>query len=201
MSELKTSIHGSVYHVWTGRANNLGIDTRSGGLTLGERAGFVLAAGINNEYATASLAVLDPEASFAVSPQSSGSGFQCDCSGSPPPYYFLFPRTELNRLSVLPYNRGGISSAVGPRLMISTVEWPPRAAALYELNEQFNVERVDMFDGFWDVHRELESQGHILHSVENCPERTEPKHIRVFEPGRGWRDTMAPVGGKPVPGA
>jgi len=58
---------------------------------------FLLAGGFNNEYARGSLAVMDENKPFAVSPQTPGTRHECvSCAHIGPDYYFVFPRSEIN---------------------------------------------------------------------------------------------------------
>jgi len=61
---------------------------------------YLVATGVNNEYASASVAVLAIDAPAATSPQHAGTGFHCDsCPSEGPAFFAALPRTEVNRLS------------------------------------------------------------------------------------------------------
>lgn len=66
----------------------------------------VLAGGVNNEYGSASLALLDPQAPPVSAPQREESGYACrGCPHGYPLAYFLFPTTPFALADGLPYNR------------------------------------------------------------------------------------------------
>lgn len=63
------------------------------------QATYLLAGTFNNEYDGASLAIVDERRPFAASPQTAGTRHQClNCPAGLPDYYFVFPRSEVNRL-------------------------------------------------------------------------------------------------------
>jgi hypothetical protein len=152
---------------------------------------YVLAGGINNEFDAGMLAVLDVNQPSAVSPQSAESAYHCDdCPGGQPYRYFVFPRSELSRVVVLHSNLVRLIRVNERRLQVGTTETdsPMQLWASYELSENFDGDSVAMSDGYWQLHRKLEQEGKIHHTVENCPERTAPKIIRRFDPTHGWID-------------
>lgn len=61
---------------------------------------FLLAGGFNNEWDSGSLAIIAENRPFAASPQTPGTRHYCNsCPPGPPDYYFVFPRSEINRIS------------------------------------------------------------------------------------------------------
>ncbi len=177
----------SVRFVQSGLVYGLGYWTHAG-------RRYVLATGVNNEYARASVAVLDAAAPPAVSPQTPGSAYWCDnCPTGTPYRYLLLPRTELSRLSKVPYNAGVAVGTSVSSVQITTREWDTRdAAAMYRLSASLEPESVDFTDGYWHVHRELEAAGRLSHTAEHCPERTAPQEVREWS-GEGWRPIEVPV--------
>lgn len=146
---------------------------------------FILAAGVNNEYAAASLAVLDPDAKAATSPQTAGSPYDCeDCPGGRPARVVLFPRTEINRLSGNPYNRAHEILVTPERVDVSVFE-DDQSRAIYTLARDFTPVRVTMSDRYWETHRRLERDGRLTHSAELCPERHSVES-RIWTPAEGW---------------
>jgi hypothetical protein len=67
---------------------------------------YILAAGVNNEYRAASLAILQENSRSVTSPQTPGSPYQSNrgCPAGRPYRYILLPRSELNAASNQPYN-------------------------------------------------------------------------------------------------
>ena len=162
---------------------------------------FVLAVGVNNEYASAAVAVLEADGPPAVSPQSAESAYRCDdCPGGAPARYFLLPPTEVSRLFTSPYNAAVSVNVSGTSIQIATREWDTRdVAVFYRLSPSFEPESVDFSDGYWTVHHTLEGEGRIDHSAEDCPERVHPKIVREWV-GGAWREIQVPVNLALVPG-
>lgn len=160
---------------------------------------YLLAAGFNNEYASGILAVLDESTPLTVSPQTNGTRHQCvSCSGQGPEYYFVFPRSEINRLRNLWEDTVHFITVHGEEIEIEKaeiVEPGPNAAAqvenvhtVYLFHSQPKIAPFSLrFDSQYDMlHRELESEHKLNHSIEACPERMRPKPIRVWTPSAGW---------------
>lgn len=162
-------------------------------LTVADVSGrpFVLAAGVNNEYAAASLAVLDPLAEAASSPQTPGSPYQCEgCPSGKPVRLVLFPRTEINRASDNPYNRAHEVLVTADGIDVSVFE-DGHSRAIYTLSRDFTVQSVTMSDRYWETHRRLEHEGRVNHSVDSCPERRGVEG-RVWTPADGWTVVRVP---------
>lgn len=155
----------------------------------------ILAAGVNNEYAAASLAVLDEEGPAAASPQTSSSSYWCDnCPTGRPLRYFVFPRSELNELSTEPYNRAQEIIVTSNYVEISVFERSEEHAELrsiYRLSRTLDVESVSMSDAYWEAHRRLGREGKISHTVQQCKEYSEGKEVRVWTPTSGWTTSWA----------
>jgi len=82
----------------TVRFVNTGIIYKLNEIIISGRA-YLLIGGFNNEYAAGILAVLDERTAYAVSPQTAGTRHECvSCGQGRPDYYFVFPRSEINRL-------------------------------------------------------------------------------------------------------
>lgn len=161
----------------------------------GER---VFVGGFNNEYDAGALAVLDPRRSQAVSPQSSGSRFECrSCRGATAPLkYFVFPRTELNRLEQIDINAAQMVQAVGDRVEVSTIEVSERARRIYFFTAADDPQLVSALSSstYWREHSRLEREGRIYHRANECPERTSPPAVRLWEPEHGWRQVKVTPG-------
>jgi hypothetical protein len=153
----------------------------------------LVAAGINNEYASASLALIDPAGPAVSSPQTAGSEYECvECPRESPARYALLPRSEVNRLAKLTYNRAVGAAVLEERLSVGTDEaWEvPGAGFAYLFGPGLKLESAKPSDGYWTAHQLYEDRGLIPHPVDRCSERTTPPHVRVFAPGKGW----SPVG-------
>jgi hypothetical protein len=156
----------------------------------------VIAAGVNNEFSAAALAVLDPNGTPAVGRSPSGAALRCDaCPTGDPVGYYVFPRSELNETTGnavnLPYSL--IVTDQGMiEVSIREVDIPPpQLRAIYRLS-RFTVESVAMSDAYWDTHRRLEREGKVTHSSERCPERLEGKVVKIWQQETGWKDVRAP---------
>jgi hypothetical protein len=164
----------------------------------------IVAAGINNELSAATVALLDPAGRAARSPQTRGSAYECmDCPTALPPTLFALPRTDVNEVDAVPYNRVNWIHVAGGILQFQTVEFLELGGAsmLYRVNDSLEVETGGPSDGFWTAHRRLEQQGLLDHDARACPERQRELPVRVFDRASGWRDLMVRNTAAPLPGA
>ena len=155
----------------------------------------LLAGGMNNEYDTASLAILDAEQEFAMSPQTPGSRHDCDgCPKGVPAKYILFPRSELNLLKMRDLHFAGLISIFSQVAEVSTFETSSVARKVYELSPEgdFAVTTARFSSTYWNLHRELETSGEIKHTAERCPDRLHPRPLRIWTPASGWIETALP---------
>jgi hypothetical protein len=157
----------------------------------------LLVAGFSNALDGGMLALLDPDALDGQSPAPSNSTFFCaSCGPASPLRYVVLPRSEVNRVSASPFNRV-VLAVKGDSLLARTMETPGSetgggpADALYELTPSLEVTRARFSDRYWEMHHQLESQGKITHTREQCPDRDGPREIRVWEPASGW--TTMPI--------
>lgn len=63
---------------------------------------------------------------------------------------------------------------------------------IYHFSHDFQLKKVSFSDQPSVAHRQLELQGLLQHSFEQCPERTAPRPVRVWEPSTGWRELPRP---------
>jgi hypothetical protein len=141
---------------------------------------FLLAGGFNNEADTGSLAVIDQARSFAASPQTSGTRHQClNCPEGVPDYYFVFPRSEIYDLEEI--HEDAVTAVRVVDDQIEVIKGGPketdRAQVHYTLRAQNGFLPVAVrFNSDYDMlHRKLEKEGKLRHSLEECPERLHPK--------------------------
>lgn len=156
---------------------------------------FLLAGGMNNEYDTGSLAILDTEQNFAVSPQTPGSRHDCDdCPRSFPAKYILFPRSELNLLKMRDLHAAALIVVYGHFAEVSTFETNNEARRIYELSPEdgFSLASTRFSSTYWNRHRGLEMNGEIKHSAERCPDRLQSHPLRVWTEASGWTVTPLP---------
>jgi hypothetical protein len=157
---------------------------------------YVLAGGVNNEYQSAILAVLDEQGAAARSPQSGGSPFDCEnCPNGGPHKYFVFPRSDINIAARAPYSYAepGLTKGGAHGLEVSVrerMEGNPRA--IYRFSPDLVPESVAMSDIYWRIHAELSEAGKLDHRAEDCPSRIDGVTVRMWEPDTGWKDVRVP---------
>jgi hypothetical protein len=64
---------------------------------------------------------------------------------------------------------------------------------MYDFSPALEPQFVSASDRYWEDHRRLSDEGRIKHSVENCPERTQPRIVREWDPNSGWREIRLPA--------
>jgi hypothetical protein len=159
-----------------------------------EGSGLVVASGVNNEFESAAVAIIDERAPAAVAPQSGASAYTYtlahDLRGYPV-RYLLFPRTEVNRMlggrlnqaeRVIPTEGGAYE------LSVREHHDPIRPRLVYRLSPDFEPVSVTFSEGYRHAHNELERQGRLDHPFEACPELRDGLTARVWEPATSWRD-------------
>ncbi|MGH9775633.1 MAG: hypothetical protein ACRD50_11870 [Candidatus Acidiferrales bacterium] len=158
---------------------------------------FILAGGINNEYNSAMLAVLRADQPSGTSPQSPGP-FRCDdCPKGQPYRYFLFPRSEVNKVAGPPYNQTRVIQVdiMGVHVVVNEAVPDNGIGAdweIYDFSTDLVPQSVSVSDFYWEDHRRLSAEGKIKHSVEECPERTQPRTVREWSPAEGWKEIKFP---------
>lgn len=155
---------------------------------------FLLVGGVNNaDEHSAFLAVLDGENPSGRSPENRESEFACEnCPAGHPLRYFVFPRSELNIVTISHFNRTQLIAPGESGISIHTAEYPgqPSAGAdgVFEFTKDFKLKRAAWSDGYEELHRTLERSHKIDHSWEHCPDRFGPRVIRVWDPEHGWTE-------------
>jgi hypothetical protein len=164
---------------------------------------YLLAAGFNNEYAAGSLAFMDEAKPFAVSPQTAGTRHKCvSCPRGDPDYYFVFPRSEMNlRQSLWEDSVHSVTvngeeieaekwEGYSPELGSAPEARPMGMREYYVFHTQPTIEPFSFrFSSDYDMlHRELEKDHKLNHTLESCPERLHPEPVRVWTPSAGWKD-------------
>jgi DNA-binding winged helix-turn-helix (wHTH) protein len=155
---------------------------------------FVLAAGVNNEYRQASLAILSENGLPSTSPQTKGSGFQCirGCPAANPYRYILLPRSELNAASDGPYNLATHIYTRPSGITVETHEEDPGGTAFYDFSQELHPERVAYGGGYREIHQRSEREGRIHHSFKDCPERKSPAILRICDDHGNWSTVAVP---------
>lgn len=154
---------------------------------------FLLVGGFNNEPDTGSLAVIDEARAFAASPQTDGTRHKCvSCPAGDVDYYFEFPRSEINELTQ--WHEDGVIQVevVNDEIQVRKKELQSDSGptTLYLLRADRGVRVISVrFDSGYDMlHRKLEQEGKLNHTLENCPERLHPRPIRMWTPAGGWTE-------------
>lgn len=150
----------------------------------------LLIAGFSNAYDGGMVALLDAAAIEGQGPAPAGSQHVCEsCGDGGPLRMFVFPRTELNRVSASPFNRVILQTSAG-QVTARTIEMPAArgdADAIYEFNASLDVLSARLSERYWEMHRAFEADGRIAHRRDQCPERDGPRQILMWEPATGWR--------------
>jgi hypothetical protein len=164
---------------------------------------YLLAAGFNNEYAAGSLAVMDESKAFAVSPQTTGTRHKCvSCPQGDTDYYFIFPRSEMNlrqnlwedSVHSITVNGEEIETekweGYSPELGLAPEGRPMGMREYYVFHTLPTIQPFSFrFSSDYDMlHRELEKEHKLNHTLESCPERLHPKPVKVWTPSAGWKD-------------
>lgn len=154
---------------------------------------YLLAGGFNNEYSAGILAVMNEKTPFATSPQTVGTRHQCvSCPPGVPDEYFVFPRTEINRVEGVYEDPVRGIDATGEQIEIHKAEAQGRAQAgtIYMFRSSPFVWPISLrYDSSYDMlDRRLEMEGKIRSSLSGSPERLHPQPVAVWTPSRGWAD-------------
>jgi hypothetical protein len=159
---------------------------------------YILAGGINNECNCAMLVVLREDSPSGSSPPLPGSALSCEnCSAGRPFRYLLFPRSELNALSGAAYNQVELIQTNDGRMKVGVKETKSEQILgadweMYELSESFVPQSYTVSDHYFELHREMEAEGKIHHTVKECPELNRPRTVRMWSPEDGWKDVQVP---------
>jgi DNA-binding winged helix-turn-helix (wHTH) protein len=155
---------------------------------------YMLAAGINNEYSQASLAILSENGPPTTSPQTEGSEFQCvrGCPAAKPDRYILLPRSELNAASDEPYNIAVRIHARPGGITVQTQELVTGLGAFFDFSQDLQPERVAYSTDYRELHKRFEREGRIKHSFKDCPERKSPAILRICDEHGNWTEVQVP---------
>ncbi|HEY5328922.1 MAG TPA: hypothetical protein VIJ79_03480 [Acidobacteriaceae bacterium] len=146
--------------------------------------------GFNDEYDTASLAIMRDTQTYAVSPQTPGSHFACQgCEKGDPFAYFVFPRYEMGRVLHNPNNRVFAITSDATQIEVRQAEISEDDQIIYDFSNDGDPKpvRVNYSSSFWPNHFDLERQGKVNHPLAECPDRLHPPPVRVYQNGK-WSD-------------
>lgn len=155
---------------------------------------FIVAAGVNNEYRQASVAILAESGQPASSPQTTGSEYQCigGCPSARPDRYILLPRSEVNIASDQPYNIGTNILLRPGGLTVQTNETGGAEKGFYDFSQDLQPERSAYGGNYREVHERFEREGRITHRFEDCPERKSGAVLRIFDEKGNWSKLTIP---------
>lgn len=153
--------------------------------------------GFNNPADGGMIALLDVRALGGQSPPVAPAAFNCtSCESGLPLRYIVLPRSEVNLASFSPFNRTVLEER--PEGFLARTQETSSVAgqqgvadALYEFTRDLHLVGATYGDRYWEIHRQLESNGRLTHSRNRCPDRHGPPVIHVWEPRTGW--TTQPV--------
>lgn len=148
-------------------------------------------AGFSNPKDGGMVALLDANALNGQAPPAGNGQFDCAACGPDRPLrYVVMPRSEVNRVSASPFNRASFWVRAGA-LLVSTAELAHTntmapATAIYEFTPQLTLLHASYSDRYWEAHRDLERQGKLTHTRDQCPERDGPPRVEIWDPAAGW---------------
>jgi len=152
----------------------------------------LLVAGFSNAHDGGMIALLDADALDGQSPEPAHSRHFCEnCSKRGPLRMYVFPRSELNRVTASGFNRAIVQTSAGENLFARTIEMTSNggdADVLYEFAApSLDLVSARFSERYWEMHRALEAAGKISHSREQCPDSGGPRQVLAWEPATGWR--------------
>lgn len=147
--------------------------------------------GFSNARDGGMVALLDAAALDGQGPEPPGSQHFCKtCGPDRPLRMFVFPRTEVNRITASRFNRV-VLQTFNDRVTARTIEMSTGfngdADALYDFTPSLDFVGARFSERYWEVHRALEAEGRITHSRDVCPDRDGPRELLSWEPQTGWR--------------
>jgi hypothetical protein len=115
------------------------------------------------------------------------------CPVGDPDYYFVFPRSEINELMQEHEDSVVEVRVLGGQIEARKIEARIKgneAQTIYSLNdiEGVRVASLRFGSGYDMLHRRLEKEGKLDHTLENCPERLHPRPIKMWTPAEGWSE-------------
>ena len=168
------------------------IETKSGS--------YILAAGVNNGYRRAFVAMLAENAAPATSPEAVEPTYRCvrGCPSGRPYRYILLPQSEVGA-AMYPYSIGEKILTRPGGLIVQTMEVPAgdlrpggRPGAFFYFSNDLQPEGVAYAEGYRQVHESLEKRGRITHRFKDCPEQKSPAVLDVCDENGHWSRVAVP---------
>jgi DNA-binding winged helix-turn-helix (wHTH) protein len=161
--------------------------------------GYVIAAGTNNGYGSAVVAIIGENDPPTISPQIAGTPYTYDQWTGGPYTMFVLPPSELFRMSGASFHVVGAVQVSGDRIQVQTNEGKdpsgsaPYLLGFYEFSRDFKLVSASLSDTYWTLHRRLEQEGQIHHTAEQCPDRQIASRVRLWLTNRGWTAPETPT--------
>lgn len=157
------------------------------------RATYLVAGGFNNEYSAGILAVINENKPFAVSPQTPGTRHQCvSCGPGVPDEYFVFPRTEINRIEGVYQDPVTLITVGDGQIEAHKAEalGTANANTIYLFRTSPAIQPVSLrYDSSYDIlYRHFEREGKFRQSLADATERRHPLPVNVWTPANGWEE-------------
>ena len=150
----------------------------------------LLVGGASHSVHSGAVAALDVSYLLSSSPKQSSSAVSCNgCSPGRPVQYFVFLRSELNRVAGSGPNRVEAIEISKQGIKIRTAEmisFGKVAEGVYEFSLTLKLRKASFNDTYWDFHRELELAGKIHHPKKRCPDRFGPTYVQSWNTESGW---------------
>jgi hypothetical protein len=151
---------------------------------------FLVAAGFSQKHARPSVVLLaehGPGAMLPYDPVGMSSRPTClECPSGRPARVFLFARSEIEtpahpRTTVLRLRHAGAD-------LVAEMRVDDIDTAGSRLMPDLSIGTFGYAPGHWRAHRELEAQGKLDHTEENCPDRRRSNVFREWTAVNGWQD-------------
>ncbi len=151
---------------------------------------FLVVGGFSQKHSRPSIVLLPehgPAAFFPFDPVGMSSRPSCiECPAGEPARALLFTRSEIET-PAHPHTTVDRLRQFGANLVVEMhVDDVDTAHVIVE--PDFSVQSFSYSPGHWRAHRELEAQGHLDHTEENCPDRRTSNVVREWTAAGGWQD-------------
>jgi hypothetical protein len=151
---------------------------------------FLVAGGFSQKHSRPSVVLLaehGPAAFFPFDPLGMSSRPSCiECPAGEPARVLLFTRSEIET-PAHPHTTVDRLRQSGANLVVEMhVDDVDTAHVLVQ--SDFSIQSFNYSPGHWRAHRELEAQGHLDHTEENCPDRRTSNVFREWTAAGGWQD-------------
>lgn len=151
--------------------------------------------GVNTPRQAYVVAVLDADRPAGHSPEPPGNPAEClRCPAGDPHAYLVFPRTDVGRDEPFPGDSPSVTTFADGTVEVHVLEssGAGMGATIYKLAADLGFVDVRFSEAFVDRHRQLEREGRLDHSFENCPERR-GLEVQRWTPARGWQPVQVPA--------